>query len=157
GTRADVHPLRVDAVALGEPRAHAAREGIRVAVGFGRGDRRHDRRMRRVRVLIRRQLEGIRRRRLALLVGDGLQDLGADANGGVVGAGHAVNSIVRRGQTSRFIACAGGDWDSGRMRFIVRLLINAFALWLTTLIVAAVDVVSFEEGDTTPTVLTFLL
>jgi len=43
------------------------------------------------------------------------------------------------------------------MRFIVRLLINAFALWLTTLIVAGVDVVSFEEGDTTATVLTFLL
>ena len=43
------------------------------------------------------------------------------------------------------------------MRFIVRLLINAFALWLTTLIVAGVDVVSFEPGDTTATVLTFLL
>lgn len=43
------------------------------------------------------------------------------------------------------------------MRFIVRLLINAVALWLTTLIVAGVDVVSFEPGDTTATVLTFLL
>ncbi|MBF0672262.1 MAG: phage holin family protein [Salinibacterium sp.] len=43
------------------------------------------------------------------------------------------------------------------MRFLVRLLINAFALWLTTLIVAGVDVVSFEPGDTTATLLTFLL
>lgn len=43
------------------------------------------------------------------------------------------------------------------MRFLVRLLINAFALWLTTLIVAGVQVVSYEEGDTLSTVLTFLL
>ncbi|QEE60145.1 phage holin family protein [Salinibacterium sp. dk2585] len=43
------------------------------------------------------------------------------------------------------------------MLFLVRLLINAFALWLTTLIVAGVHVVSFEPGDTTATVLTFLL
>lgn len=43
------------------------------------------------------------------------------------------------------------------MRFFLRLLINAFALWLTTLIVGGVSVVSYEEGDTTATVLTFLL
>lgn len=48
-------------------------------------------------------------------------------------------------------------WDSGTMRFLLRLLINAFALWLTTLIVSGVDVVSFEPGDTTATLLTFLL
>lgn len=43
------------------------------------------------------------------------------------------------------------------MRFFLRLLINAFALWLTTLIVSGVEVVSYEEGDTLATVLTFLL
>ena len=43
------------------------------------------------------------------------------------------------------------------MRFIVRLLINAVALWLTTLIVSGVKVVPFEPGGTLETVLTFLL
>lgn len=43
------------------------------------------------------------------------------------------------------------------MRFIVRLLINALALWLTTLIVAGVHVVPFAPGGTLETVLTFLL
>lgn len=43
------------------------------------------------------------------------------------------------------------------MRFLLRLIINAFALWLTTLLVAGVEVLSFEPGDTTATLLTFLL
>lgn len=43
------------------------------------------------------------------------------------------------------------------MRFLLRLLINAFALWLTTLLVAGVAVVPFEPGDTTATLLTYLL
>ena len=43
------------------------------------------------------------------------------------------------------------------MRFIVRLLINAFALWLTTLIVSGVKVVPFAPGGTVETILTFLL
>jgi putative membrane protein len=43
------------------------------------------------------------------------------------------------------------------MRFLVRLLINAFALWLTTLIVSGVTVVPFSPGGTLETVLTFLL
>lgn len=43
------------------------------------------------------------------------------------------------------------------MRFVVRLLINAVALWLTTLIVAGVNVVAFPPGGTLETVLTFLL
>lgn len=43
------------------------------------------------------------------------------------------------------------------MRFIVRVLINALALWLTTLIVAGVDVVPFPPGETLQLVLTFLL
>ncbi|MET3770208.1 putative membrane protein [Marisediminicola sp. UYEF4] len=42
-------------------------------------------------------------------------------------------------------------------RFLVRLVINAIALWLTTLIVAGVRVVSYEPGDTTASVLTFLM
>lgn len=42
-------------------------------------------------------------------------------------------------------------------RFLVRLLINAVALWLTTLIVAGVKVVSYAPGDTFATVLTYLL
>jgi len=43
------------------------------------------------------------------------------------------------------------------MRFVIRLLINAVALWLTTLIVAGVHVVPFAPGGTLGTVLTFLL
>jgi putative membrane protein len=43
------------------------------------------------------------------------------------------------------------------MRLIVRLLINAVALWLTTIIVTGVKVVAFDPGGTLETVLTFLL
>jgi putative membrane protein len=43
------------------------------------------------------------------------------------------------------------------MRLVVRLLINALALWLTTLIVGGVHVVPFAPGGTLETVLTFLL
>ena len=42
-------------------------------------------------------------------------------------------------------------------RFLVRLVINAVALWLTTLIVAGVTVVPYAPNDTTATVLTYLL
>jgi putative membrane protein len=42
-------------------------------------------------------------------------------------------------------------------RLIVRLLINAVALWLTTLLVSGVKVVPFEPGDTLAWVLTYLL
>lgn len=42
-------------------------------------------------------------------------------------------------------------------RFLVRLVINAIALWLTTLVVTGVRVVAYEPGDTTATVLTFLM
>ena len=43
------------------------------------------------------------------------------------------------------------------MRFIVRLLINAVALWLTTLIVGGVTVKPFEPGGTLELILTLLL
>lgn len=43
------------------------------------------------------------------------------------------------------------------MRFLVRLLVNAVALWLTTLIVAGVTVVAFPPQDTLAVVLTYLL
>ena len=42
-------------------------------------------------------------------------------------------------------------------RFLVRLVINAIALWLTTLIVAGVTVVPYAPNDTVATVLTYLL
>ena len=42
-------------------------------------------------------------------------------------------------------------------RFLVRLVVNAVALWITTLIVAGVHVVPFEPGETLELVLTFLL
>lgn len=42
-------------------------------------------------------------------------------------------------------------------RFIIRLLINALALWLTTLLVSGVTVVAYQPGDNLSTVLTFLL
>jgi putative membrane protein len=43
------------------------------------------------------------------------------------------------------------------MRFLVRLLVNAVALWLTTLLVAGVKVVAFPPQDTLAVVLTYLL
>ena len=42
------------------------------------------------------------------------------------------------------------------MRFLVRLIINALALWFTTLIVSGVTVKPYAEG-TLPTILTYLL
>ena len=49
----------------------------------------------------------------------------------------------------------GHHWEM--RRFLVRLVINAIALWLTTLIVSGVRVLAYEPGDTTASVLTFLL
>ncbi|MEV8252666.1 phage holin family protein [Rhodoglobus sp. NPDC076762] len=43
------------------------------------------------------------------------------------------------------------------MRIIVRLLINALALWLTTVVVAGVEIVPFSPGGTLEVVLTFLM
>jgi putative membrane protein len=43
------------------------------------------------------------------------------------------------------------------MRLFVKLLINALALWLTTLIVTGVHVVPFAPGGTLEIVLTYLL
>lgn len=43
------------------------------------------------------------------------------------------------------------------LRFVLRLIVNAFALWLTTLIVAGVSVNPFEPGGTLEVVLTYLL
>lgn len=43
------------------------------------------------------------------------------------------------------------------MKLFVRLITNAIALWLTTLLVAGVAVVPFAPGTTLETVLTYLL
>ncbi|MBC7592106.1 MAG: phage holin family protein [Salinibacterium sp.] len=43
------------------------------------------------------------------------------------------------------------------MKLFVRLIINAIALWLTTLLVAGVTVVPFAPGGTLETVITYLL
>ena len=42
-------------------------------------------------------------------------------------------------------------------RFLVRLIINAVALWLTTLIVSGISVNAYPPGDELPTVLTYLI
>ena len=42
-------------------------------------------------------------------------------------------------------------------RLLIRLIINALALWLTTLIVPGVSVTAFAPGDTFAVVLTYLL
>ncbi len=42
-------------------------------------------------------------------------------------------------------------------RFVVRLLINALALWITTMLVAGVSVVAYDPNETLSRVLTFLL
>lgn len=44
-----------------------------------------------------------------------------------------------------------------RMRFFVRLVINAIALWFTTFIVAGVNVHAFGDQSILPTMLTYLL
>jgi putative membrane protein len=43
------------------------------------------------------------------------------------------------------------------MRFFVRLVINALALWLTTFLVAGVHVNAFGDQSVVPTVVTYLL
>jgi putative membrane protein len=43
------------------------------------------------------------------------------------------------------------------MRFVVKLLINAFALWLTTLIVSGVHVTAWQPGSGWATFWTYLL
>lgn len=43
------------------------------------------------------------------------------------------------------------------MRFVAKVIINAIALWLTTLIVTGVNVVPFAPGGTLELVLTLLL
>lgn len=43
------------------------------------------------------------------------------------------------------------------MRFLVRLLINALALWLTTIVVLGVKVVPFAPGEILQVVLTYLI
>jgi len=42
-------------------------------------------------------------------------------------------------------------------RFLVRVVVNAVALWLTTLLVSGTTVTAYEPGDATATVLTYLL
>lgn len=42
-------------------------------------------------------------------------------------------------------------------RFIIRLLINSVALWLTTLIVAGVSVIAYGDGGTLEVVVTYLI
>ncbi|MEO6826486.1 MAG: phage holin family protein [Microbacteriaceae bacterium] len=42
------------------------------------------------------------------------------------------------------------------MRFLLKLIVNAVALWLTTLIVSGVSVIPFTQG-TWPTLITYLL
>lgn len=59
-----------------------------------------------------------------------------------------------RSQALRPNKCGVHSWI---MRIFVRLLINALALWLTTVIVAGVELVPFEPGGTLEVVLTFLL
>lgn len=43
------------------------------------------------------------------------------------------------------------------MKLLVRLIINAVALWLTTLLVAGVSVQAFAPGGTLETVITYLV
>jgi putative membrane protein len=43
------------------------------------------------------------------------------------------------------------------MRFVIGVLVNAIALWLTTLIVSGVEVVPYAPGGTTEIVFTYLL
>jgi putative membrane protein len=56
------------------------------------------------------------------------------------------------------MARRGAVCEDRRMpRFLVRVVINAVALWLTTLIVSGTVVTAYAPGDVTATVLTYLL
>lgn len=43
------------------------------------------------------------------------------------------------------------------MKFLLRVLINAVAIWLTTFVVAGVHVTPYQPGDILATILTYLL
>ena len=45
----------------------------------------------------------------------------------------------------------------GAMKFLLRVLINAVAIWLTTFVVAGVHVTPYQPGDILATILTYLL
>ena len=56
------------------------------------------------------------------------------------------------------LAARGPMHEDGRMgRLILRLLINALALWLTTLIIPAISIVPFSPGTTLEYIITLLL
>jgi putative membrane protein len=49
-------------------------------------------------------------------------------------------------------------WNTVQMRFLLKLVLNAFALWVTTLIVSGVTVKSYDPaGGNFPLILTYLL
>ncbi len=144
GSGADLNLLDCYAVALCEPLAERRRGCLGVAVDRRPGNRLQDGWQRVEGVLVRGQLEGVGRRWPALAIRREGFDVGAQSHSGF---GHWLS----------LSAAAGLSWHSdGMRRFLVRLLINAFALWLTTLIVAGVSVQSYAPGWG-ERVITFLL
>lgn len=53
----------------------------------------------------------------------------------------------------------GGAWDTvGTMRFLIRVIVNAFAIWVVTLIPALMTtVIAFPPGETLQLILTLLV
>jgi putative membrane protein len=66
--------------------------------------------------------------------------------------------ISQRGPSARLIARRPGRWETARMGLLLRIVVNAFAIWIVTLIdPLQVSVIPFEPGDTLQLVLTLLL
>ncbi|KAI1691838.1 mycobacterial 4 TMS phage holin, superfamily IV domain-containing protein [Ditylenchus destructor] len=155
----DVHLVGLDAVPRAEALAQPQRGGVGVTVDRRDVPHRLDHRRQRVEgVLVARQLERIGSRLLALAVrrerGDGGADAGKDR------VGHEDESTSARGKRSGrvLLTITTPTWKTGRtMRFIIRVVVNAFALWVVTLIPALqVSIVAFPPGETLQLVLTLL-
>src|SRR5690606_3491139 len=99
------------------------------------------RRKRRERILIAGELERVGARLLALPVRRERSDLGTDA--GKYRLGHDVSLRARH------LPWQDRSWETEcTMRFIIRVVINAFALWVVTLIpVLQVAIVAFPPGE----------
>src|SRR5688572_6894825 len=115
-----------------------------------RGDGLDDTGQRIVRVLVARELEALGRRRAPLAVWGKGGDLGAEPNtrARLLRCGH----VFHRTPSPRLRLSARVE----PMRFIVKVIVIAFALWLTTFLVDGVSVVPYENTQLA-TVLTYLL
>ena len=60
-------------------------------------------------------------------------------------------------RAAREVAAGSAGCHHGAMKFVLRVIINAVAIWLTSFIVAGVHVTAYTPDDLLATVLTYLL